>query len=61
MNMIKDRIDKFQIDNISKILDIPKATIYRWLKEDNEDKIKFIKLLIYLEIDPVEYVKGKED
>ncbi len=58
--LIKEKIDKYSVDNISKNLNIPKATLYRWINEEKIDnQIKFIKLLKYLEITIDEFLKEK--
>lgn len=60
MNSLKNRLDKFKVANIAKELNIPEQTIYNWLKEDDTDRKKFLKLLIYLEIDLYEYANEQE-
>lgn len=57
MNSLKKRLDKFKVSNIAEELNIPEQTIYNWLKEDDTDRKKFLRLLMYLEIDLYEYAK----
>lgn len=57
MNSLKKRLDKFKVSNIAEELNIPEQTIYSWLKEDDTDRKKFLRLLMYLEIDLYEYAK----
>lgn len=59
--MIREMLDQNNMKKISKELDIPIATLYRWINEDGIDRqVKFIKLLYRLEIDPKEYIKNYE-
>lgn len=59
--MIKELLDQNNIKKISKELDIPIATLYRWINGDGIDRqIKFIKLLYRLNINPIEYIKNYE-
>lgn len=55
--MLKNKIDKYKIKEISKQLDIPIATLYRWIESPTKQQIKFVELLNYLEVDTSEYVK----
>lgn len=59
--MIKQRINKFNVKNIAAATGLSESSIYRYINEENdEDHKKFMRLLIYLEIDLYEYAK-KED
>lgn len=58
MNTLKNRIDKFKVENIAQATGIPKQTIYTWMNEDDSSRKKFMQLLIYLEIDLYEYAKS---
>lgn len=61
MNDLKKRIEKFKVENIAEQTGIPASTIYNWLKEDDSQKKKFMKLLVYLEIDLYEYANSESD
>lgn len=59
--MIKKILDENNIKKISKELNIPIATIYRWINNEGiERQIKFIKLLYRLNIDPKEFINEYE-
>lgn len=59
--MIKELLNQNNIKKISKELDIPIATLYRWINGNGIDRqIKFIKLLYRLDINPIEYIKNYE-
>lgn len=56
--MLTEKITKYKIKEISKELDIPATTLYRWLRHENIDSIiKFLELLEYLEIDNKKFIK----
>lgn len=49
--MIKEKIEKFKIKEISKFTGIPESTLYRYTREEGiEQHIRFLKLLKYLDI-----------
>lgn len=59
--MIRELLDQKNMKKISKELDIPPATLYRWVNEEGiERQVKFIKLLYRLGIDPKEYINKYE-
>lgn len=61
MNTIEEKMYQYSVDKIAEKTGIPKATIYRWKREENiESCINFIHLLNTLNIDPVEYMKTKK-
>lgn len=61
MNIIKERINKFSVKNISAATGLSESTIYRYINEtDDEDHKKFLRLLIYLEIDLYEYATSEK-
>lgn len=53
-----DIVNKTKASTIIKELNIPKATLYRWLNHEGINKhVKFIKLLKYLKVDINEFLK----
>lgn len=55
---LNDIINKTKIKTISETLDIKLSTLYRWINNEQIDKhIKFIELLIYLNVDIEDFVK----
>lgn len=55
---LKDIIEKHKITTISEKLKIPQTTLRRWIRNEQlTGHIKFIELLIYLDIDIKEFIE----
>lgn len=55
--MLRNKIERYNVNEVAKKLDIPRSTIYRWINLQNIDNtVKFMEFLRYLNIDYNEFI-----